>query len=435
MRSLFIAAIMSSSIAHVAIAGPLSPPLGPVTSTHKTLTEVEPRTAINAVNTPQSPFALFEITRPGSYYLTQNIDVPAGNIWAIRITVPGVTVDLNGFTIDQAANLPGDIGGGISAGAAGITIRNGTIVNTFYSGISAGVFPTGAPGLTVENIRVLNANGPGVPVGGVLGSGTAGIFLGRGGTARNCYVNNAAIGIAAGYNATITGCVVEFARQYGINIEGGAQVSDCVVVGTAGGPTDGYAFVFGAGSLATGCVARSNSGAGFVTGDEGVLRNCSATNNDGAGFVVGNNATIDQCAGITNRNGGVLASGSTRWQVVRSSFSENTPAGILLNSPATHGRIRDNDIQGRSGFPAGESGIRIPAGCSDIAVMNNTIGFVSQAVTLDGNFCSVTNNSMQQSGGITTAAGGSPPANNLIGPVVTTGSINTATNPFSNIAR
>ena len=38
--------------AAISIGGPLNPPSGPISSTYKTLTEVEPRILINDVNTP-----------------------------------------------------------------------------------------------------------------------------------------------------------------------------------------------------------------------------------------------------------------------------------------------------------------------------------------------------------------------------------------------
>jgi len=68
-----VASLAGLFIAYSAWAGPLDPPAGPVTSTYKTLTEVEPRTAINTTNTPGDADSLFKITQPGSYYLTGNI--------------------------------------------------------------------------------------------------------------------------------------------------------------------------------------------------------------------------------------------------------------------------------------------------------------------------------------------------------------------------
>ena len=51
----------------------LDPPVGPITSTFKTLTEVEPRIAINATNTPGDADSIYIISQPGSYYMTGNI--------------------------------------------------------------------------------------------------------------------------------------------------------------------------------------------------------------------------------------------------------------------------------------------------------------------------------------------------------------------------
>ena len=78
------------------LAGPLDPPAGPIAPTYKTLTEVEPRTAINASNTPGDIDSLFKITQPGSYYLTGNIQSVVGT-HAIEICNDNVTMDCNGL--------------------------------------------------------------------------------------------------------------------------------------------------------------------------------------------------------------------------------------------------------------------------------------------------------------------------------------------------
>ena len=61
-----LAALALIFTATFSLAGPLDPPAGPVTSTYKTLNEVEPRTPINVVNTPGDADSLFKITAPGS---------------------------------------------------------------------------------------------------------------------------------------------------------------------------------------------------------------------------------------------------------------------------------------------------------------------------------------------------------------------------------
>ena len=76
-----------------ASAGSLDPPPGPITSTMKTLTEVEPRTQIHPDDLPMT------ISHPGSYYLTG--DFMAGSAThGIYIEADNVTLDLNGFTLD-----------------------------------------------------------------------------------------------------------------------------------------------------------------------------------------------------------------------------------------------------------------------------------------------------------------------------------------------
>lgn len=58
------------------LAGDLNPPAGAVSPTGKTLTEVEPRIALSAENTPGDSRSVFRITQPGSYVLTSDVSVP-----------------------------------------------------------------------------------------------------------------------------------------------------------------------------------------------------------------------------------------------------------------------------------------------------------------------------------------------------------------------
>src|SRR5262245_32112399 len=92
-----LAAVMSATIC-IAKAGDLNPPLGPVAPTLKTLTDVEPRIAISAANTPGDADSVFRITQPGSYYLTGNVTGVAGR-HGVEIAANSVTLDLNGFDL------------------------------------------------------------------------------------------------------------------------------------------------------------------------------------------------------------------------------------------------------------------------------------------------------------------------------------------------
>lgn len=109
----------------VVTAGPLTPPAGPIAGTMKTISEVEPRTAINAVNTPGDANSLYKITQPGSYYLTGNITGVAGK-HGVEIAASGVTLDLNGFRLSGNSSTLDGIAITQSQGR-GIIIRNGTV--------------------------------------------------------------------------------------------------------------------------------------------------------------------------------------------------------------------------------------------------------------------------------------------------------------------
>src|SRR6185369_7398513 len=79
-------------------AGNLNPPAGPVASTMKTLSEVEPRIPINATTTPGDADSIFRITQPGSYFLTGNITGVNGK-HGIEVAASSVTIDMRGFDL------------------------------------------------------------------------------------------------------------------------------------------------------------------------------------------------------------------------------------------------------------------------------------------------------------------------------------------------
>jgi hypothetical protein len=149
--------------------GSLSPPGAPA-PTMKTLAQIEPRTPIST--------APFNISLPGSYYLTTNLTVSTGN--AITIAVSGVTLDLGGFTISSTA--PGAVGYGIVLGnnLSDLAIFNGHIRsgvtnngNGVYSGIgfACGIY---SPETDVLNTRVTDVS--------VAGCSYYGIYLGGAGS-------------------------------------------------------------------------------------------------------------------------------------------------------------------------------------------------------------------------------------------------------------
>ena len=96
---ILIAVVMSGSLSTGTFAqGSLTPPGAPA-PTMKTLTQIEPRTAISSIPTT--------ITQSGSYYLTGNLSGVAGQN-GITIVASDVTLDLNGFTL---TGVPSSIDG------------------------------------------------------------------------------------------------------------------------------------------------------------------------------------------------------------------------------------------------------------------------------------------------------------------------------------
>ncbi len=102
-------------------AGDLNPPAGPVTSTMKTLDQVEARIPVQSLSGNLGFQHI--ISQPGSYYLTGNIVGEAGKS-GIRIDAADVTLDLNGFAMIGSDTTPGTV---IFSAAENVTIRNGTL--------------------------------------------------------------------------------------------------------------------------------------------------------------------------------------------------------------------------------------------------------------------------------------------------------------------
>ena len=309
------ALLAGSRTAH---AGPLNPPAGPVASTGKTLTEVEPRIAINATNTPGDADSVFKITQPGSYYLTGNIAGVTGK-HGLEIAASQVTVDLNGFSLIGGTGTRDGISAG--GGLTDISIRNGTIRNWAQYGIRL----TGAFYSSLLDLRVRA---------------------------------NALDGIAAGSHSSIRSCVVNANGASGIFANAGCLIELCHAISNA---TDGV-FVTSAGVISR-CSAYLNSAAGIRSTGLGYLGiiACSSLENVGPGIRV---------------NSGTLVRGNT----LAANGRGSTPAaGILVDG--VDNRIEDNNstTNGRGIEVVGSGNIIIRNTCSGntinwAIVANNVYG-------------------------------------------------------------
>jgi hypothetical protein len=134
-------------------AGRLDPPGAP-DPTGKTLTEVEPRTAISTENTPGDGDALFRITVPGSYYLTGNVLGEVGK-HGIEIATSNVTIDLMGLSL---LGVEESLSGIFKSGTQDrLTIRNGIIFGWGQMGIDLSTDGKGT-GYIVEDV-ISSSNG------------------------------------------------------------------------------------------------------------------------------------------------------------------------------------------------------------------------------------------------------------------------------------
>lgn len=319
-----------------ALAGPLNPPPGPITSTYKTLGEVEPRIPISAPTV---------ISAAGSYYLTNNIQNPSGSD-AILITASNVTLDFNGYRI-----LGGRTGVYVIFGVVGnnnVTIKNGTISSTTGSGIFCDGFDTGPFGITVQNMKVINTT-------------DIGINVGRGSTVENCYVRGGNIGIDTGFSSRVAGCIVESCRSTGYLIAGGSTVTDCVAVGIDDGNGGGTGFEFGAGCTVSRIASRSNAGYGALIGQECLVSESTFTNNGNAGAWLSNFVKFSGCTVSSNGNSGVFIGDFAVGAAVEGcSVTFNTRSGIVSFSGGNH-TIRGNSVKRNTDF-----GVRVADNCQII---------------------------------------------------------------------
>lgn len=250
------------------IAGPLSPPGGPVASTFKTLTEVEPGIIVSAANTPGDADSVFRITQPGRYLLASDVVGQAGK-HGIEIEAANVTLDMRGYQIrGVAGSLSGIDANGTGPGspttAPNLTLRHGTITGWGQAGVVA----NNVGGWVVEEVRFASNGGDGITVN----SGT--VFT-------RCYfVSNSGNGCGTSNHVEFNEC---FAGQNAL-----------------------HGFAAGSDSSLRHCEATSNGGAGIVVPLGGRISECTVTGNVTVGIQVGDGGSVDNCHVDTNRAGGII---------------------------------------------------------------------------------------------------------------------------------
>jgi len=347
-----VSAALLGSTALLTIAGPLSPPAGPVASTYRTLTEVEPRTPISATTTPGDGDSLFRIIQPGSYFLTGNLAGVAGR-HGIEIAASDVAIDLMGFTLQ---GVPGSLDGIRTSGTGyfRITVRRGV----------------------------------------VAGFGGAGVHL----SANECRVEgvtaseNGESGILAVDGSIVVDCIARDNAEWGIRVYQGGVIQRCSASGNAGGIHSGVA------STVTASGAYQNSASGFEA-LESVITACIAYDNGDHGFELYNASTITDCAARLNDLDGIRI---RYYCVVRANActsNGSNNAGANIRAVLANSRIEANNCSGGSrGIDADTDNFITRNTCATVA----TPYFVAA-----GNVClavSATTNAVAING----ASGGAP---------------------------
>jgi hypothetical protein len=311
-----LAALLAGALACLCSAGTLSPPAGPVGSTMKTLSEVEPRIAINSTNTPGQG-ALFTINQPGSYYLAGNI-TNATSLSSITITTDDVTIDLGGFRISAASGTPT----AISSSGARTVVRNGSIKGG-YSGVVLA---------TASRIESVNIDG----------CSSMGISTQDGCSVVNCSVRSCgSYGILIGTNCGAERCVVRSCVLAGIRTDSDCRLTSCTSSGNTGIgiQMDG---------VADGCIASGNTTKGFQVTGGSSLERCTAQYNTTAGFSLDGTSSATRCVSTNNNTNGFEIAGAY-CSLFECSASANAVFAVRTYAEGTS--IVGCTLAGVSGFP------------------------------------------------------------------------------------
>lgn len=313
--SLVLAPALVISAALLSRAGPLDPPPGPVASSYKTLTSVEPRTEINSTNTPGDLDSVYRITVPGAYYLSGNVVGNPGRA-GIEISASGVTIDLNGFTM---TGVTGSLSAIRCTGSTkGVQISNGAISAWGASGVDV----TSALEVQIRSIVSFN--------NGANGIHTAGNVL-----IESCVANgNTAEGIfVAGLAAIVRSCVAHNNGSNGIHHAGAGNIIDCLSTGNAGN-----GFLASGAVTITNCQTWGNISSGFDVVNCSII-NCNAQSNSADGFHSNGATTFSGCQSLGNSGDGFEV--TSRSSVIHCSSQGNN---IGIHVTGADNRIEANNI-------------------------------------------------------------------------------------------
>ena len=323
MKTILLLLALFSLAPRVFGQGTLTPPPGPPAPTMKTLDQIEPRTIVNAANTPGDAANGFIISAPGSYYLTGNIAVAPGT-HGISIQANDVTLDLNGFALISGGGA--FIGVNVPVAQSGFCIRNGSVRGWGGGGVQAAAAVTLA-----EKLRLSD------------NVGAIGLAVGNGSMIKDCVASGNATGFSAADRTQISNCISTVNTGVGFNCASYVTLLDCT---SSRNGRNGIVV------LASCSVIRCNAsrnislngslgGSGIYAGSGCTIADCTANNNQFDGISLAFNTS-----GVTVQNCTAQSNGSIGISVDFSSYVLGNTCD--LNHVGISGASSGNRIDGNS---------------------------------------------------------------------------------------
>ena len=316
MKTILLLLALFSLAPRVFGQGTLTPPPGPPAPTMKTLDQIEPRTIVNAANTPGDAANGFIISAPGSYYLTGNIAVAPGT-HGISIQANDVTLDLNGFALISGGGA--FIGVNVPVAQSGFCIRNGSVRGWGGGGVQAAAAVTLA-----EKLRLSD------------NVGAIGLAVGNGSMIKDCVASGNATGFSAADRTQISNCVATVNTGVGFNCGSYVNILDCTSSRNGGNGivVAGSSSVIRCNSSRNIPIGASPGGTGIVASSSCTISGCTAGSNQFDGISVQTYCHVFGNTCNENRIGIISSSGiiaSTGNRIDGNSCSDNTLRGFAVN--------------------------------------------------------------------------------------------------------
>jgi len=278
--------LLAASLNFTLAQGPLDPPAGPPAEGMKSLQEIwnkleeiaDGSGAAEGIPISSVPYT---INQPGSYYLTGNLTY-TGNVGAITITSPSVTLDLKGYTISSTAESQGE---GIrcqvpidsNPSLESIIVQNGFITGNTIVEFDTPSTWTSTPGGFVNGIYTLHPARCPLVIKNIHVSGT----------------RSAGFNIFAQALSSFTNCSARSCGGDGFFLNSRSLVENCLAEQNNG---DGFE---SAGSTIKNCIARQNAIHGFDV-DNSIIKGCLSTSNGSRGFFCQGTGVIANCVSYSN---------------------------------------------------------------------------------------------------------------------------------------